>query len=78
MGDVFHFLKQARRDGAKTPAEVRSSLGIGPDSQAVVATKGRTMLQWIFDGPKQRRYVNFVHLPGNTSPRVVSDFFLPR
>lgn len=23
MGDVFHFLKQARRDGAKTPAEVR-------------------------------------------------------
>lgn len=62
----------------KTPAEVRSALGIGPDSQAVVATKGRTMLQWIFDGPKQRRYVNFVHLPGNTSPRVVSDFFLPR
>lgn len=62
----------------KTPAEVRSSLGIGPDSQAVVATKGRTMLQWIFDGPRQRRYVNFVYLPGSTSPRVASDFFLPR
>jgi hypothetical protein len=62
----------------KTPAEVRAALGVGPNSRAVVATKGRTVLQWIFDGPRQRRYVNFLHLPGSTSPRVTSDFFLPR
>ena len=62
----------------KTPAEVRAELGVGPNSRSVTATRGRTVIQWTFDGPRQRRYVNFVHLPGGTSPRVVSDFFLPR
>ncbi|WP_337177789.1 hypothetical protein [Paludisphaera sp.] len=62
----------------KTPAEVRAALGVGPDGRSVVATRGRTVLQWTFDGPRQRRYVNFLHLPGSASPRVTSDFFLPR
>lgn len=62
----------------KTPAEVRATLGVGPNSTAVVATKGRVVLQWILDGPKQRRYINFAHLPGHASPRVTSDYFLPK
>ncbi len=62
----------------KSPAEVRAALGVEPNGKSVVATKGRTVLQWVYDGPRQRRYVNFVHLPGGTGPRVTSDFFLPR
>ncbi|AMV39506.1 hypothetical protein [Planctomyces sp. SH-PL62] len=62
----------------KTPAEVRAVMGLEPSSKTIVATKGRVILQWVFVETRQRRYVNFLYVPGSQNPRVASDFFLPR
>lgn len=62
----------------KTPNEVRASLATEPTSKSFVATRGRLVEQWLFLDTRQRRYVNFLHRPGESAPRVVSDYFLPR
>jgi len=62
----------------KSPAEVRAVMGVEPMTRNVTATKGRVILQWVFEDSRQRRYVNFLYVPGSTSPRVASDFLLPR
>ncbi|WP_165246061.1 hypothetical protein [Paludisphaera soli] len=61
----------------KTPPEVRAVLGVEPTSRTIIATKGRVILQWIFLETRQRRYVNFLYVPGSSTPRVASDFVLP-
>jgi len=62
----------------KTPEEVRAILATRPTSKSLVGTKGRLVEQWMFLDTRQRRYVNFLHRPGEPRPRVVSDYFLPR
>jgi len=62
----------------KTPDEVRVSLATEPTSKSFVGTRGRLVEQWMFLDTRQRRYVNFLHRPGDPIPRVVSDYFLPR
>ncbi|MDG3002935.1 hypothetical protein [Paludisphaera mucosa] len=61
----------------KTPAEVRAVMGVEPSSKTTVATKSRVILQWIYIETRQKRYVNFIYVPGSSNPRVASDFFLP-
>lgn len=62
----------------KTPEEVRAALATRPTTRSLVGTKGRLVEQWMFLDTRQRRYVNFLHRPGEPTPRVVSDYFLPR
>lgn len=62
----------------KTPEEVRAILATRPTTKSFVGAKGRLVEQWMFLDTRQRRYVNFLHRPGESRPRVVSDYFLPR
>lgn len=62
----------------KTPDEVRAILATRPTTRSLVGTRGRLVEQWMFLDIRQRRYVNFLHRPGEPTPRAVSDYFLPR
>lgn len=62
----------------KTPEEVRAILATRPTTRSLAGTKGRLIEQWMFLDTRQRRYVNFLHRPGEPRPRAVSDYFMPR
>jgi hypothetical protein len=61
-----------------SPREVRARLGGKPDRVVWSASQGQTIEQWIYRGPKQDRYVNLLHAPGDVVPRVVADYTLPK
>ncbi len=60
-----------------TPREVRDRLGGKPDRVAYSASQGQVIEQWIYLGPRQDRYVNFLRSPGETQPRVVASYSIP-
>jgi hypothetical protein len=60
-----------------TPREVRDRLGGKPDRVAFSASQGQVIEQWIYLGPRQNRYVNFLRSPGETQPRVVAYYSIP-
>jgi len=64
----------------KTPDEVSQLMASKPEGKVISGTRGQIIEQWIFLVPNQSqvRYVNFLHIPGEILPRVVSDYFLPR
>jgi hypothetical protein len=61
-----------------SPREVRAHLGGKPDRIVWSSSQGQTIEQWIYQGPKQVRYVNLLHTPGSFVPRVIADYTLPK
>jgi tetratricopeptide (TPR) repeat protein len=61
-----------------SPREVRARLGGKPDRIIWSSSQGQTIEQWIYQGPKQVRYVNLIHTPGSVVARVIADYTLPK
>jgi len=61
-----------------TPSQVRDLLGGRPNRVAFSGVQGQMIEQWIYFGTRQDQYINFLHLPGSSAPRVVAYYSLPR
>jgi hypothetical protein len=63
-----------------TPQEVKARLGGKPDRVNYLASQGQLVEQWIFRGVDQDQYINFLHTPGESLPKVVAYYsrFRPR
>jgi hypothetical protein len=61
-----------------TAEEVRLRLGAKPDRVNYMGSKGQLIEQWIYLDTQQVRYVNLLRTPGESKPRVVADYSLPR
>jgi len=61
-----------------TPEEVRLRLGGKPDHVSYLGSSGQLVEQWIYLDTKRVRFVNILHTPRDSKPRVVADYTLPR
>ncbi len=61
-----------------SPQEVRARLGGQPNRKVFSATQGQLTEQWIYYGAKENQYINFLHRPGSSLPRVVAYYSRPR
>jgi hypothetical protein len=71
---------ESGRQGLKglTADEVAARIGGKPDRVNYIGSKGQMIEQWIYYlDTKQCRFVNLLHSPGETKPRVVADYSLP-
>jgi hypothetical protein len=60
------------------PREVRGRLGGKPNQIVYSATQGEVIEQWIYWGPRENQYVNFVRRSREARPKVVAYYSLPR
>jgi hypothetical protein len=70
-------LRESRIIGS-TPSEVRVRLGGKPDRISRLASQGQVIEQWIYVGPRENRYVNFLRSARGAQPRAVAYYSIPR
>jgi tetratricopeptide (TPR) repeat protein len=75
--------KEARPDTGRsraligmTPEEVRQRMGGKPNQVCRLASQGQFIEQWIYLDTQGVRYVNLLHSPGESKPRVVAFYTL--
>jgi hypothetical protein len=61
-----------------TPQQVQTRLGGKPDRVVRTATQGQLIEQWIYYGVNQDQYLNFLHTPGESVPKLVAYYARPR
>jgi hypothetical protein len=61
-----------------TPEQVIARMGGRPNRRVRVATQGRLIEQWVYSDPRTSQYITFLQRPGDSHPRVVSRYTLPR
>ena len=61
-----------------TPEQVKAQLGGKPNRRSWSFSQGQVMEQWVYVLPGKSQYINFLHKPGDTHPRVVSRYLVPR
>ncbi len=60
-----------------TPEEVRQRMGGKPNRVCYLGSQGQSIEQWIYLDTQGVRYVNLLHSPGESKPRVVAFYTLP-
>ena len=60
-----------------TPEEVRQRMGGRPNQVCYLGSQGQSIEQWIYLDTQGARYVNLLHSPGESKPRVVAFYTLP-
>ncbi len=60
-----------------TPEEVRQRMGGKPNQVCYLGSQGQLVEQWIYLDTQGVRYVNLLHSPGESKPRVVAFYTLP-
>jgi hypothetical protein len=61
-----------------TPEQVLTTMGSAPTRKIRCATQGGVIEQWVYAGERGSQHIDFLLRPGDTRPRVVSYFTLPR
>jgi tetratricopeptide (TPR) repeat protein len=60
-----------------TPDEVRQRMGGKPNQVCRLGSQGQFIEQWIYLDTQGVRYVNLLHSPGESKPKVVAFYTLP-
>jgi hypothetical protein len=61
-----------------TPEELQEKLITKPSFKSYVASGGKLIEQRVYLDTGSVRYVNLLHAPGESKPRVIADYTLPR
>jgi hypothetical protein len=61
-----------------TPEELERKMITKPSYKNYVASKGQLIEQRVYLDTRSVRYVNLLHTPGESRPRVIADYSLPR